>query len=108
MRGTGWRADGARVARRAGVRPATYVLFERIGRASLVRFIAILDVLDLSAEVEQLAKAALPVGAVWSTSSNRCPNGAGHADEQVPWLLWRRAGRYAGEATAEVLDVVRL
>jgi len=56
----GW--SQAEIARRAGVKLATYVLFERTGRVSLVRFIGILDVLGLSGEQEQLGKAALPAG----------------------------------------------
>ena len=56
----GW--SQAELARRAGVKLPTYVLFERTGRVALVRFIAILDVLGLSGELEQLGKTALPAG----------------------------------------------
>ena len=56
----GW--SQAEVARRAGVKQATYVLFERTGRVSLVRFIGILDVLGLSGELEQVGRSALPSG----------------------------------------------
>lgn len=57
----GW--SQAELAQRAGVKLPTYVLFERTGRVSLLRFIAILDVLGLGAEVENVGKTAVPVGA---------------------------------------------
>ncbi len=57
----GW--SQAELARRAGVKLPTYVLFERTGRISLVRFIAIVDVLGLGGELEALGKSALPAGA---------------------------------------------
>lgn len=56
----GW--SQAELAQRAGVKLPTYVLFERTGRVSLLRLIAILDVLGLSAELENVGKMAVPVG----------------------------------------------
>lgn len=56
----GW--SQAEIARRAGVKLATFVAFERTGRVSLVRFIAIVDVLGLVSEVEHLGRTALPAG----------------------------------------------
>lgn len=57
----GW--SQAELARRAGVKLATYVLFERTGRVSLLRFIGIADVLGLGGELEQFGRSALPAGA---------------------------------------------
>ena len=44
------------LARRAGVQPATYVLFERTGRASLIRLLKILDVLGLADELDSIGR----------------------------------------------------
>lgn len=57
----GW--SQAELARRAGLKLPTYVLFERTGRVSLLRFIAVLEVLGLSGEIEQLGALSLPAGA---------------------------------------------
>ncbi len=57
----GW--SQAELAQPAGVKQPTYVLFERTGRVSLLRFIAILDVLGLSAELENVGRMAVPAGA---------------------------------------------
>jgi transcriptional regulator with XRE-family HTH domain len=45
------------LADRAGVKTATYVLFERTGRISLLRFLKVLDVLGLLDEADQLCRA---------------------------------------------------
>jgi transcriptional regulator with XRE-family HTH domain len=50
----GW--TQAEMARRAGVRPSTYVLFERTGRISSMRLIKILDVLDLADEFDRIGR----------------------------------------------------
>ena len=50
----GW--TQAEMARRAGVRPATYVLFERTGRIALIRLIKILDILDLAEELDRIGR----------------------------------------------------
>lgn len=50
----GW--TQAELARRAGVRPATYVLFERTGRIASVRLIKILDVLDLAQDFDRIGR----------------------------------------------------
>lgn len=44
------------MARRAGVRPATYVLFERTGRIASIRLIKILNVLDLADEFDHIGR----------------------------------------------------
>ena len=50
----GW--TQAEMARRAGVRPSTYVLFERTGRISSMRLIKILDVLDLADDFDRIGR----------------------------------------------------
>ncbi len=52
--GRGW--TQAELARRAGIKPATYVLFERTGRIALVRLLKVLEVLDLLDEFDGLAR----------------------------------------------------
>lgn len=47
----------AEIARRAGLKPATYVLFERTGRISLLRLLKILEVLDLLDEFDRIGRA---------------------------------------------------
>ena len=42
------------IARRAGLKEPTYVLFERTGRISLLRLLKILEVLGLSEEFEKI------------------------------------------------------
>lgn len=44
------------MARRAGLKEATYVLFERTGRISLLRLLKILDVLGLLEEFDRIAR----------------------------------------------------
>ena len=44
------------LARRAGIRPATYVLFERTGKISVLRLLRILEVLGLSAEFDRIGR----------------------------------------------------
>lgn len=48
----GW--TQAEIARRAGLKEPTYVLFERTGRISLLRLLKILEVLELSEEFERI------------------------------------------------------
>jgi transcriptional regulator with XRE-family HTH domain len=50
----GW--TQAEIARRAGVRPSTYVVFERSGRISLLRLLKILDVLELLEEIDRVGR----------------------------------------------------
>jgi transcriptional regulator with XRE-family HTH domain len=44
------------LARRAGLREATYVLFERTGRISLLRLLKVLDVLGLLEEFDRIGR----------------------------------------------------
>ena len=48
----GW--TQAEIARRAGLKEPTYVLFERTGRISLLRLLKVLEVLELSGEFEKI------------------------------------------------------
>lgn len=48
----GW--TQAEIARRAGLKEPTYVLFERTGQISLLRLLKILDVLELSGDFEKI------------------------------------------------------
>ncbi|MGH8294050.1 MAG: helix-turn-helix domain-containing protein [Steroidobacteraceae bacterium] len=50
----GW--TQSELAKRAGVRPATYIIFERTGRISLVRLLKILELLDLAGELDQIGR----------------------------------------------------
>jgi Predicted transcription factor, homolog of eukaryotic MBF1 len=50
----GW--SQAELAERAGLKPATYVLFERTGRISLLRLLKVLEVLDLLDEFDRLGR----------------------------------------------------
>lgn len=50
----GW--TQAEIARRAGIRPATYVLFERTGRIASLRLVKILDVLELAGEFDRIGR----------------------------------------------------
>lgn len=49
----GW--SQAEMAERAGIRPATYILFERTGKISLLRLIKLLDVLGVASQVDLMA-----------------------------------------------------
>lgn len=51
----GW--TQAEMARRAGIKLPTYVIFERTGRISLLRFLKVLDVLDLMERLNNLGRA---------------------------------------------------
>jgi transcriptional regulator with XRE-family HTH domain len=44
----------AEMARRAGLKLPTYIVFERSGRISLLRFLKILDTLDLMTDLGEL------------------------------------------------------
>ena len=46
----------AEMARRAGVKKPTYVVFERYGQISLLRLLKILDVLGLLNEIDQIGR----------------------------------------------------
>ena len=46
----------ADMARRAGLKEATYVLFERTGRISLLRLLKVLDVLGLMEEFDRIGQ----------------------------------------------------
>ncbi len=46
----------AELARRAGLKEATYVLFERTGRISLLRLLKVLDVLGVMEEFDRIAR----------------------------------------------------
>lgn len=46
----------AEMARRAGIREATYVLFERTGKISLLRLLKVLDMLGLLDEFDRIAR----------------------------------------------------
>ncbi len=48
----GW--TQAEMARRAGLKEPTYVLFERSGRISLLRLLKVLELLELTAEFERI------------------------------------------------------
>ena len=50
----GW--TQAELARRAGVKPPTYILFERTGRIALIRLLKILDVLELLDEFDRIGR----------------------------------------------------
>lgn len=50
----GW--TQSEMAQRAGVKPATYVLFERTGRIAVMRLIKILDVLGLAHEFDLIGR----------------------------------------------------
>lgn len=49
-----WTQD--ELARRAGLKTATYILFERTGRISLIRLLKILEVLDLLGEFDRIGR----------------------------------------------------
>jgi transcriptional regulator with XRE-family HTH domain len=44
------------LAKRAGVKPSTYILFERTGRIAVIRLLKILEVLDLANEFDQIGR----------------------------------------------------
>jgi transcriptional regulator with XRE-family HTH domain len=50
----GW--TQAELARRAGLKVATFVLFERTGRISLLRLLKVLDVFGVMEEVDRIAR----------------------------------------------------
>lgn len=49
-----WTQD--ELAQRAGLKTATYILFERTGRISLIRLLKILEVLDLLSEFDLIGR----------------------------------------------------
>lgn len=49
-----WTQD--EIARRAGIKPATYVLFERTGRIALIRLLKVLEVLELLEEFDRVGR----------------------------------------------------
>ena len=49
-----WTQD--ELARRAGIKTATYVLFERTGRISLIRLLKVLEVLELLEEFDRIGR----------------------------------------------------
>lgn len=44
------------MARRAGIKTATYVMFERTGRISLIRLLKVLEVLELLEEFDRIGR----------------------------------------------------
>jgi hypothetical protein len=44
------------LAKRAGVKIATYILFERTGRIAVIRLLKILDVLELADEFDRIGR----------------------------------------------------
>ena len=50
----GW--TQAEIAERAGLKPPTYVLFERTGQISLLRLLKVLEVLDLLDEFDRIGR----------------------------------------------------
>ena len=50
----GW--SQAELAERAGLKPPTYVLFERTGRIALLRLLKVLEVLDLLDEFDRIGR----------------------------------------------------
>lgn len=46
----------AEMARRAGIKEATYVLFERTGKISLLRLLKVLDLLGLMDEFDRIGR----------------------------------------------------